>query len=85
MQRFIPEIKVVGIQIEAANLKYGDRIAFELTVEFEEQDVNSLQVNNKSVEQAEIGSLPGIKTHLTKEQLKTGVRVFRIVETNFNA
>ncbi|MBW4501383.1 MAG: hypothetical protein KME57_17930 [Scytonema hyalinum WJT4-NPBG1] len=80
VQRFIPKIGVVGVQIEAANLKHGDRIAFELTVEFEEQEVESLEVDNQPVAQAEIGMLAGIKTHLTKQQLKEKVRVFRLVK-----
>jgi hypothetical protein len=79
VQRFIPEISVVGIQIETGNLSIDDRIAFELTVEFEEQVVESLQFKNQSVVQAEIGMLVGITTKLTKEQLKKGVRVFRLL------
>jgi hypothetical protein len=79
VQRFIPEISVVGIQIEAGNLSIDDRIAFELTVTFEEQVVESLQFENKAVVQAEIGMLVGITTKLTKKQLKQGVRVFRLL------
>lgn len=68
----------VGVLIKAAELKRGDRIAFELPVEFEEQVVESLQVDKQAVPQAAIGTLAGIKTHLTKEQAKKGIRVFRV-------
>ena len=59
----------------------GDRIAFELPVEFEEQDVESLQVDKNSISQAEIGMLAGIQTSLRKGQLKKGTRVFRLVKS----
>jgi hypothetical protein len=81
VERFVQKIGVVGVRIEAANLRHEDRISFELTVEFKEQDIQSLQVDNQSVAQAEIGMLAAIKTHLTKQQAKPGVRVFRLVAT----
>lgn len=39
--------KAVAVLIKAAELRQGDRIAFELPVEFEEQDVESLQVDRQ--------------------------------------
>jgi hypothetical protein len=80
VEHFRLKIGVVSVRIEATKLRWRDRIAFELPVEFEEQDVESLQVNKEPVEVAEVGMLAGISTHLTKEQAKKGIRVFRLVE-----
>ncbi len=78
IEKFWEKIGVIGIRIENSTIKIGDTIAFELPVEYEEQQVESLQVDNIPVEQAGIGNLAGIKTHLTKEQVKKGIQVFRI-------
>lgn len=80
IEKFWEKIGVIGIRIENSTIKIGDRIAFELPVEYEEQQVESLQVDNTPVEQAEIGILAGIKTHLIKEQVKKGIRVFKIIQ-----
>ena len=80
VEKFWEKPGAVGVRIEAEGLTQGDRIAFELPVEFEEQRVESLQVDRNSVTHVEIGALAGIKTHLTGEQLRKGVRVFRAVE-----
>ena len=69
----------VGVRIEAAVLRLGDRIAFELPVEFEEHGVESLQVDKNPVSQAEVGMLAGIQTSMHKGQLKKGTRVFRLI------
>jgi hypothetical protein len=60
-------------------LRVGNRIAFELPVEFEEQCVESLQVDKNPVSQAEVGMLAGIQTSLHKGQLKKGTRVFQLM------
>jgi hypothetical protein len=62
-----------------SSVETGDRIAFELPVEFEEQCVESLQVDKNPVSQAEVGMLAGIQTLLRKGQLKKGTRVFRLM------
>lgn len=80
IEKFWEKIGVIGIRIENSTLKIRDLIAFEFPVEYEEQQVESLQVDNTPVEQAEIGNLAGIKTHLTKEQVKKGIQVFKIIK-----
>ena len=80
-QHFWEKPGAIGVKIESSEIRQGDRIAFELPVEFEEQDVDSLQIDNSPVDIAEAGSLAGIKTHLTKEQARKGVRVFRLIVT----
>lgn len=81
VEHFWEKAEAIGVQIEAAELKQGDRIAFELPIEFEEQNVESLQVDKQQREKAEIGMLAGIKTKFTKERVKKGVRVFRLKTT----
>ena len=81
VEHFWEKVSVVGVRIEASMLMRGERIAFELPVEFEEQDVESLQVDKNPVSQAEIGMLGGIQTSLPKGQLKKGTRVFRLVQS----
>ncbi len=76
-----PKAGAVGVRIQASLLQRGDCIAFEFPVEFEEQEVVSLEENRNSVEQVEIGGLAGIKTSFTKDQMKKNVRVFRLVKS----
>jgi hypothetical protein len=71
---------VVGIRIEEGVLQRGERIAFEFSVEFEEQQVVSMEVDRTAVTQAKVGELVGVKTHLTKQQAQKGARVFRVNE-----
>ena len=79
VERFIEEIGVVGIKIENASLNKNDKIAFETEIEFEEQIIESLQIENEEVESANVPDLVGIKTHLAKNQIKLEkTRVFRV-------
>lgn len=70
---------MVGVRIKETALSAGDRIAFELPVDFEEQAIESLQVENQQVERAQLSMLAGIKTQLTKKHLPKGTRVFRVI------
>jgi hypothetical protein len=81
VERFIESIGVVGVKIVADRIRRGDCIAFELPVEFYEQNVESPQVDNVQVDEAKIGSIVGIKTKMTKRQVKLGTRVFRVLES----
>ncbi|MEQ9029997.1 MAG: hypothetical protein RLP44_14900 [Aggregatilineales bacterium] len=56
----------------------GDRIAFDLPLDYLEQTVDSLQINRSPVEIVNVGELAGIETAFTKEQLRKGTRVFRV-------
>ena len=67
---------VVSIQIEVGGLCLGNRIAFELDVEFAEQEVTSLQVDKKNAESAGSGSLVGTESNLTRPAVRDGMRVF---------
>jgi hypothetical protein len=81
IEEFWETIGVVGVRIEAGHLRNGDRVAFELPVEFAEQDVVSLEVDKQQVAEADAGLLVGIKTELTKDQARKKVRVFSVNNT----
>ena len=70
----------ISIQIEAIGLKKGDKIGFELPVEFEEQIAESLQLNDNDVAEANVGDEVGIRTHLTKRPMREGTRVYIVRE-----
>lgn len=78
IENFWENHNVVGVRIECGEIKLGECIAFEFPIEFEEQKIESLQVEKANVSKAILGNLAGIKTLLTKMQAKKGVRVFRI-------
>lgn len=56
----------------------GDRIAYEMPVDFIEQDVDSLQIDRCPVKEVTSSMLAGIKTSLTGDQARKGIRVFKV-------
>lgn len=68
---------IVGIRIEK-DLSRENRIAFVLPTEFYEQDIESLQIDNRDIDAATEGDVVGTITGLTKEQAKGGLRVYRV-------
>ena len=81
VERLIENIGVVGVRITEGELRQGGRVAFELPVEFLEQDIEALQIGNQQVEEVGVGSLVGTRTPLTKGQARVGTRVFRVTQT----
>lgn len=79
IENFWENVGAISISLED-ELRHGDRISFELPVDYEEQIVDSIHLNDAQVESAEEGTLVGIKTTLGKDQAKKGVRVFRVLE-----
>ena len=79
IEHYWEKVGAVGIRVEENAIKRGDTISYELPIEFEEINVDSLQVENTPTEIAEISMLAGIKTNLTKDILKKGIRVFRTI------
>jgi hypothetical protein len=77
IEGFAPKAEAVGVKIEENSIRVGDTIAFALPVEFEEQLVKSLQIDNKPVDVANEGDLVGISTKFTKEQMKPKTKVYR--------
>jgi hypothetical protein len=60
------------------SIQVGDTLAYELPIEFEEEQVTSLRLNDETVQQADTGAEIGISTNLNKEQARAGVRVYRV-------
>jgi len=69
---------VVSIQVEAGEIRLGNRIAFEMDAEFVEQEVVSLQVNKQAMENATAGTKAGTKTNLARPHILDGMRVFLV-------
>jgi hypothetical protein len=82
IEHFWEKVGVVGVRLQSGEVAEGDRIAFELPIEFEEQIASSLQVENEQVKLASASQLVGIKTNLSKHQLRNGIRVFRVNSKN---
>lgn len=75
---YFEEVEVVGIEIKESFVKLGDRISFEIHANFLEQNVESLEIDNKPVTQADKDSKVGIKTQFSKDQLRKGVKVYKV-------
>lgn len=74
--KFYPQVQAVEIDL-VGEVRAGDRIAFEGPVEFLEQEIASLQVNRQPVESAQ-GGRAGVQVAFTKEQMRAGIRVYRV-------
>ena len=68
-----------GVKIENGELRIGERIAIEFPIEFEEAQVDSIRVNDQSVEVASVGDPAGLLWPARAPKLREGMRVFRIV------
>lgn len=68
----------LSIQVDAVGLRLGDRIAYELDVAFEEEDVESLQVDKQPVTEAGIGTKAGVSSKFQRPTVKDGMRVFLV-------
>ena len=75
---FWPQVGALGIRLELDSLTVGDRIAYELPVDFVEEEISSLQVDQKDSGKAEPGDYPGVKTKLNKDQARKNVKVYKV-------
>ena len=80
VDEFWGQASALSIKMENGALTKGDRIAYELPVDFLEEDVESLQLDGMPVEKASSKDLIGVKTTLKKHQARRGARVYRITE-----
>jgi hypothetical protein len=69
---------VIGIRIQGADLSRGDVVGCELPWGFEEQHVESLQVDRRTAATAKNGDLATVKSDLPSEIAKRVSRVYRI-------
>jgi translation elongation factor EF-1alpha len=73
---YFSKINVAGIQL-SGTLKVGDKISIEgATTNFEE-NIDSMQIDNKPVTEAKAGDMIGIKV---KDKTRTGDNVFIVEE-----
>jgi hypothetical protein len=78
VEHFYPKVAAVVVGIEGSDISVGERVSFELPVEYVEQAVTSLEVDHQPVQCARAGQSAGISTELSKAELREGTRVFRI-------
>lgn len=60
----------------------GDRIAYKLPVDFVEEVVTSLRLDDQDIEEAHVGDHAGLKTILDKHQARQNVHVYRVTPTD---
>lgn len=73
---FWERAEAVGVWTEQRDIRVGDTLAYELAVDFIEEEVRSLQLDSNAVDEAGAGAHVGVKTGLTKAQARNGTRVF---------
>jgi GTPase len=67
-----------SVQIESGTLNVGDRISIEFPVDFNEQVVASLQLDDVNVKTAAAGQEIGILRDQASGDLKEGFSVYRV-------
>lgn len=75
---FWPQAGALGIRLETGSLRIGDRVAYEQSIDFIEEEITSLQLDMKSVNEAKPSDYPGVKTSLTKDQARKNVKVYKV-------
>lgn len=70
-----------GVVIENGELRLGDRLAVEFSIEFEEVLLESMQINKLNAQLAKKGDPVGLLWPTEKPKIREGLRVFR-VQTN---
>lgn len=75
---FWEQAEAVGVRIEDGDIRIRDTLAYELPVDFIEEEVRSLQLDNNAVEEAGPGAHVGVRTALTKAQARNVTRVFAV-------
>jgi len=75
--KFFAKPSVAAIEVTGGSIKTGDLLKYKgHTTEFEEA-VDSIEVDNKSVEEAKVGDLVGIKV---KERVRENDKVYKETE-----
>jgi hypothetical protein len=78
VDHFYEKAGVVAIAVECSGFSLGDRLAFELPIEFKEEAADSIQLEDQPVELALPGQRVGVKTSLTKAEARNRLRVYRV-------
>jgi hypothetical protein len=76
---FYEQAGAIAIELdETTELRQGERIALIDPVDYLEQDVESIEVNDEPVEVAPAGSGVGVKTAFSKQQIRAKMPVYRV-------
>jgi hypothetical protein len=67
-----------SVDIEQGEIRVGDRVALEFPVDFDEQPVKSLRLNDASIEAVAVKCEVGIQRQESLPKLKSGMPVYRI-------
>lgn len=78
IEHFWPKPQAVGVRVSGGTLRGGDRVAFEFPIEFVEQQVDRIEIDNQQVAEGPAGSLAAFKTLWSQVEMRKGMRVFRI-------
>lgn len=78
IDEFFENAAVVGIRVTENGFSIGDQLAYALPVDYEEQSVSSIELDNIAVNTARPGDYVGVKTPLMKAQARKGVQVYRV-------
>jgi hypothetical protein len=71
------EASVIGVELANGPIQVGDRIAYELPVDFIEEEITTLQVANSPVHDAPSGTQVGIKTS-SIDHLRKGTQAYLV-------
>ena len=74
---FFGHISVAGIQITQGPVKVGDKLHFKGHTSDFEQTIDSIQVEHKTVEEAQTGESIGIKTD---QKVREHDKVFKVTD-----
>lgn len=80
VEKFWDKISVVSIKITADTLHQGQRIGYILPDGYLEEKVTSLQCEKQNIMEAIPGQLVGIKTEYSKDILRKGTLVCKVIE-----
>lgn len=75
---FFEKAGVVTITL-TAGLAVGDEVAFRLPIEYLQETVESIHLDDVAITQGQGGQRVGVKTALTRAQARNGVRVYRVL------
>ncbi len=68
----------VIVEVTASGFSVKEDLAFVLPIDYVQERVESIQLDDAAVDSAAVGDVVGIKTGLTKTQARNGVAVYRL-------
>jgi len=79
IEKHIRVNNIIGFQLQTAELAVDDKISFDLGLDYHEEAVESIEIDNNQVNHANVGDFVGIKTTLPKHQIQKRVRVYKVL------